>query len=238
MGEKRKKILIALVSAACIAVSLSVLLWYSFNNQNGYALLSALIIALFIIPFFISLEAGKPAARDIVPIAVLSAAGVAGRVLFAALPSVKPTTAIVIISGMVFGPQAGFLTGAVSAFVSNFFFGQGIWTPWQMLAWGLCGFLAGLLAKTRFMRSRYGPAVFGFAASLMFGVIMNCWHIIGFVNPITLGAVAATFAASIYFDAVHAFSTAFMMLVMGASWTKKLSRVKLKYGIMEARGNH
>jgi len=232
MGEKRKKVLIACLSTACIAVSLSVLLWYSFHNQNGYALLSALIIALFMLPFFISLESKKPSARDIVPIAVMSAAGVAGRILFAALPSVKPTTAIVIVTGMVFGPQAGFLTGAVSAFVSNFFFGQGIWTPWQMLAWGLCGFLAGLLAKTRLMRSRFGPAVFGFAASILFGVIMNCWHIIGFVNPITVGSIVATFAASIYFDAVHAFSTAFMMIFLGASWTRKLSRVKLKYGLM------
>lgn len=233
MDRVRNKILTRIVTAAAVLVSLAMLLWYALRYKTGYALLSAAIVALAIIPFFISLEMRKPKAREIVPIAVMAALGAVGRIAFAAVPGVKPTTAIVIIAGAAFGPQAGFLTGAVSALASNFFFGQGAWTPWQMLAWGLCGLLAGMLKNVRLLKGTKSLMAFGFFASFLFSAIMNSYYIIGFVSPITWGAVITSFAASFSFDITHAVSTVVMLLLVGKIWLKKLERIKTKFGVLQ-----
>lgn len=233
MDRVYKKRLTAVISAAAVIISFMLLFLYAFKYKGGYALLSAAIVALFIVPFFMSLETRKPKARDIVPIAVMAALGVVGRIAFFAVPGVKPTTAIVIIAGAAFGPQAGFLTGAVSALASNFFFSQGAWTPWQMLAWGLCGLLAGIFKNIGLIRGTKSLVAFGFIASFLFGLIMNCYYIIGFVSPITWGAVITAFAASFYFDLTHALSTAVLLLLLGKIWLKKLERIKIKYGVLQ-----
>ncbi len=230
-GVRKKKLTMAATVSAVI-FSLMLLTLYAYKYKSGYALLSAAIVVLFIVPFFMSLEMRKPKARDIVPIAVLAALGAIGRIAFAAVPGVKPTTAVVIIAGAAFGPQAGFLTGAVSALASNFFFGQGAWTPWQMLAWGLCGLLAGIFRNTGLLRGTKSLVAFGFIVSFLFGFIMNCYFIIGFVNPITWGAVITAIAASLYFDLMHALSTAVLLLLLGKIWLKKLERIKIKFGVL------
>ena len=79
-------------------------------------------------------------------VATLAAVAAAGRVLFAAVPGVQPVTVIVVAAGAALGARAGFATGALAALASNFFLGQGPWTPWQMLGWGACG-LAGARAR-------------------------------------------------------------------------------------------
>lgn len=234
MDKIRNKRLTTAVTVVVLAVSITLLFLYALKYNSGYALLSVIIVALFIVPFFLSLEKRKPKARDIVPIAVMAALGVVGRIAFAAVPGVKPTTAVVIIAGIAFGPQAGFLTGAVSALASNFFFGQGAWTPWQMLAWGLCGLLAGSFRNIGAIKGTKSLVAFGFFVSILFGLIMNCWHIIGFVSPITRGAVIATVTASLYYDLAHAFSTVIFLLLLGNIWLKKLERIKLKFGVMQS----
>jgi len=229
----RNKRLTTAVTVVVLVVSITLLVLYALKYNSGYALVSAVMVTLFILPFFLSLEMRKPKARDIVPIAVMAALGVVGRIAFAAVPGVKPTTAIVIIAGVAFGPQAGFLTGAVSALASNFFFGQGAWTPWQMLAWGLCGLLAGGFKNIGAIKGAKSLVAFGFFVSILFGLIMNCWHIIGFVSPITWGAVIAVLTASLYFDLAHAVSTAIFLLILGNIWLKKLERIKMKFGVMQ-----
>ena len=97
------------------------------------------------IPFAFAFENRKPKARELVIISSLCAIGVVGRTAFFMLPQFKPVAAIVIISGVAFGGETGFLVGAITAFVSNFFFGQGPWTPWQMFSFGIIGFLAGIM---------------------------------------------------------------------------------------------
>jgi energy-coupling factor transport system substrate-specific component len=234
LDKTRNKKLTTAVTTVVVAVSIILLILYALKYNTGYALLSAVLVTMFIVPFFLSLEMRKPKARDIVPIAVMAALGVVGRIAFAAVAGVKPTTAVVIISGIAFGPQAGFLTGAVSALASNFFFGQGAWTPWQMLAWGLCGLLAGMFKNIGAIKGTKTLIAFGFFVSILFGLIMNCWHIIGFVNPITWGAVIATLTASLYYDLAHAVSTAIFLLLLGNVWLKKLERIKTKFGVMQA----
>ncbi len=233
MDRTRNKNLTSAVTAAAVIACSVLLVFYAFKNKTGYALVSVVIISLSIVPFFLSFERRKPKARDIVPVAVMAALGTVGRIAFAMVAGVKPTTAIVIISGVAFGPQAGFLTGAVSALASNFFFGQGAWTPWQMLAWGLCGLFAGMFKNIGAINGTKSLILYGVFAAMMFGLIMNCWHVIGFVNPITAGAVITTLVASFYYDLSHVISTAVFLLLLGNMWIKKLERIKIKFDVMK-----
>lgn len=115
-----------------------------FLNDRKYYFISLLIVIYTMVPFVMVFENRKPQARELIVIAVLSAIAVAGRGAFFMLPQFKPVVAIVIITGVCFGAESGFLVGAVAGFVSNFFFGQGPWTPWQMFCFGIIGFIAGI----------------------------------------------------------------------------------------------
>ena len=135
---------------------------------RAYYLTSTLVIIEIIIPFLLAFESRRPQARELVVIAVLSALAVAARVAIP-IPNFKAIFAIIMLSGIAFGPEAGFLVGAVSAFASNFFYGQGAYTPWQMFAYGAGGMLAGFLfAKGRLPQKRWVMAVFGFLACVLF----------------------------------------------------------------------
>ena len=89
---------------------------------RAHYLTSTLVIIFILVPFLLSFEGRKPQARELVLIAVLCALAVASRAAFAWLPHFKPIFGVMIIAGIAFGPQAGFLVGAISAFSSNFFF--------------------------------------------------------------------------------------------------------------------
>lgn len=131
-----------------------------------YYLASVLIILYTMVPFFLVFEHRKPQARELVVLAVLCAIAVASRAAFKMIDHFKPMTAIIMISGMAFGPEAGFLVGAVSGFSSNFLFGHGPWTPWQMFAFGTAGFLAGALYRLGWLSKKRLPlSLFGFFAS-------------------------------------------------------------------------
>lgn len=111
------------------------------------ALLSIVVAVASLVLFFAGYEKNAPRLRDTMPVVVLAALAAAGRILFAPFPSFKPVSAIAIIAGAAFGRRSGFMVGALAALVSNFFFGQGPWTPWQMYGWGLIGYLGGVLAS-------------------------------------------------------------------------------------------
>ena len=153
-----------------IAIPATIYLGWRFADRQYY-ITSLLIIFYTMIPFFLVFEKRKPQARELVVIAVLCVIAVASRAAFIWAPHFKPITAIIIIAGMAFGAEAGFLTGAVSGFVSNFIFGQGPWTPWQMFAFGIAGFLAGLLHRKGFLKKkRLSLCIFGgFVVMLIVG---------------------------------------------------------------------
>lgn len=197
------------------------------------ALLSTLILLAALTPFFLAFERQKPRPRDFMPVVVLTALSVTGRLLFAALPNFKPVSAIVILAGVCFGRQSGFLTGALSALVSNLFFGQGPWTPWQMYAWGLMGYVAGALASTKLFRRPWAVLLYGFLASFGYGFLMNSWTLFSFVQPVTWQAALATYGAALAFDAAHAVSTVAFLSVTLLPWQKELRRIRQKYGVRE-----
>lgn len=165
-------------------------------------------------------------------IAVMSAAAAVGRIAFAAVADIKPTTAIVILTGLAFGKSAGFLTGTLAALVSNFYFGQGLWTPWQMLAWGLIGLLAGFFSRVEYGKKMLVPTAIGGAlAAYFFGFVMNIFYIAFYVRPLSAAAVFTALGASLVMDSVHAVSTAAFLLALTPPWLKKMKRIKSKYGI-------
>lgn len=131
---------------AAIVATPAVLVGCAIANFNQTAVLTLVVVLASIGVFFASYEASRPRLRDIMPTVVLAALAAAGRILFAPIPDFKPVSAIAIIAGITFGRKSGFMVGALAALASNFFFGQGPWTPWQMYAWGLVGYGAGLLA--------------------------------------------------------------------------------------------
>ena len=180
-------------------------------------------------------EGRKPQARELVIISVLCAIGVAGRAAFYMLPEFKPVLAIVVISGICFGGETGFLVGAVTAFVSNFFFGQGPWTPWQMFAFGTVGFIAGVVFKKGLLpKTRAVLALFGFVSALViYGVIMNVASVLMMTTAPNTGMIVSSLVMGLPFDLIHALSSAFFLWFISEPMTEKLERVKLKYGLLD-----
>ena len=226
---------IFLILAAILLIGGTVLSGVYFLNNKKYYFISLLIILETIMFFFFSFEKRKPNAREIITLSVLCAIGVAGRAAFFMLPQFKPILAVIIISGICFGAEAGFLVGAVSGFVSNFFFAQGPWTPWQMFAFGVCGFLSGFLFQTGFLRKTKGSiCIFGFICAIIFyGGILNLASVMQITQKPTFDLIAATYALGLPFDIIHAASTAFFLYFIAAPMIEKIDRIKIKYGLLE-----
>ena len=203
-------------------------------NAAGFMLL---VVALVLLLFFAGYEAGRPALRQIMPTLVLAAIAAAGRILFASVPDLKPVSAIAIIAAATLGRRNGFMVGALAALTSNFFFGQGMWTPWQMYAWGLVGYLGGVLADAGAFAHRDGSVhlfallVFGSASGLFFGAIINAYDIIGFVQPLTAAGAVARLASALPFDVLHGVATSAFLAVLYVPWTRRIARVVRKYGL-------
>lgn len=174
----------------------------------------------------------RPRPRDLLPIVVLSAVAVAGRVAFAMLSNVKPVLAVTILAGVCFGPMSGFMTGALSALCSNMFFSQGTFTPWQMYAFGVCGYIAGTIFSSN--RRQYGQwqiYAFGFFAGLLYGGIMDSYYVLSYVRPLTWQAAVLSYGQGLPHSLVHATATVAFLLLLYAPWRKKLLRIRRKFGI-------
>ena len=159
-------------------------------------------------------ERGRHGPREIGMVAVLIAAATAGRVLFAAIPSAQPVTAIAIVTGVALGPRAGAAVGAGTALVSNAFLGQGPWTPWQMLLWGLAGASGGLLAPL-LRRSRLALIVLGGIWGLLFGAMMDIWQLATFGPAFSFAAFIAVHARALPFDLVHVLTNVLLLGIAG-----------------------
>lgn len=205
-----------------------------------YYLTCTLVIIETMLPFFFSFEARKPQARELVTIAVMAAIAAVSRAAFAFIPHFKPITGIIMITGIAFGPHAGFLTGAVAAFASDLMFSQGPWTPWQMMAYGIGGFLAGLFFYKRKVSVK--PlvngvifTVFGFFAIVcIVGPLLDCCTIFTTASKITPAFVLAIFASGFPINVAHGLGCATTMLLFSKPLLEKLNRLQVKYGMMEA----
>lgn len=164
--------------------------------------------------------------RRNVLIAIMTALSVVGRLI----PFFKPVTAMTIITGMYLGGKSGFLVGALSAFLSNFYFGQGPWTPYQMIAWGMIGVLAGCFAKL-FKKFRLLLSLFAVLSGILFSLIMDIWTVLWYNKTFHLGLYLSAFVTSLPHTILYAISNVIFLWILAKPFGEKLERIKIKYGI-------
>jgi len=230
MGKFKHTIYIACIFAAVLLLFIT--LWL----QEHYLFISLIMIVVAMLPFYIKFERRELKPEEIVLIAMLAAIAAVSRIPFAPIPSVQPTSFVIIMSALVFGPEVGFLVGSIAAVVSNIFLGQGPWTPWQMFGWGMMGLTAGLLRNTVFMKSLIGKNIFGFVWGFVFGWFMNLWVVLGFLEEINWNVIFMTYVSSFYFDLAHALSNVIFITVFSSVWLRILLRIKGKYGMLSDGG--
>ena len=195
--------------------------------DNKQYWLAALALALLAFVLFVSgFEKKKTGSRRLVSVSILSALAVVGRLI----PFFKPVSAIVILTGIYFGPEAGFLCGASSALVSNFFFGQGPWTPFQMVAWGLIGFFSGFLSGP-LKKSRVFLLFWGILTGAMFSMIMDVWTVLWYSQGLKLSLYLEALYTSLSHLILYCASNLIFLLFLAKPVGEKLSRLKIKYGM-------
>lgn len=228
---------VAAAAMILLAVPLTVFVGVYWLGDRKYYFISLLILLETMLPFFLLFEDRRPQARELVVISSLCAMAVAGRAAFFMLPQFKPVAALVIIAGVAFGGESGFLVGAVAMLVSNILFGQGPWTPWQMFAMGIIGFLAGVLFQKGVLRcSRVPLCIFGGLATLVvYGGIMNPSFVIMYNDHPTWGMFFAAYLTGFPFDLVHATATVIFLWFLSRPMLEKLDRIKVKYGLVEKK---
>ena len=230
-----KRTLVATVLIV-LCIPLTIFAGVMYLGNQHYNVTAMLVLIECMVPFFLVFESRKPKARELVTIAVLCAIGVAGRAAFFMLPQFTPVMALVIISGVAFGGETGFLVGAVTMLTSNILFTQGPWTPWQMFSMGIIGFLAGVLFRKGLLRrSRGSLATFGaFAAILIYGGIMNPAAALMYNSQtISLRMLKAYYITGLPMDLIHAAGTVVFILLAAEQMLEKLDRIKVKYGLVE-----
>jgi energy-coupling factor transport system substrate-specific component len=193
-----------------------------------WILASTLLLGAVLVTGFAWYERTHPSTRVLALVATLAALAALGRVAFAPLPNVKPTTDIVLIAGLVLGGAPGFMVGAVAAVASNLFFGQGPWTPWQMAAWGAVGVAGALLARVARGREigRVTLAIACGLAGLAFGAVMNLHLWITYSGDHSLAKLGAYFATSLPFDLAHSFGNVVFALAFGPALIRALQRFR------------
>lgn len=219
-----------------LAVPLTVLAGTYWLGDRKYYFISSMLILEAVLPFLVLFENRKPQARELVVIAVLCALGVAGRAAFFMVPQFKAVSAVVVLAGICLGAESGFLVGAVTMFVSNMFFGQGPWTPWQMLAMGMIGFASGIIFRKGLLpRKKLYICIFGgLAAFVIYGGIINPSSVLMFQPQPTKEMFYLAYLQALPFDLIHAGSTVFFLWFITKPMLEKLERIKSKFGLLTA----
>ncbi|MBR3317269.1 MAG: ECF transporter S component [Atopobiaceae bacterium] len=213
-----------------VALPVIMLLWAWLKLPNAALVTSACACAA-LVPFFVGFEKSRRRARDLMPVVVLTALAVAGRLVFAPVPAIKPIVALVVMGGLCFGKDNGFMIGALAMLVSNVFFGQGPWTPWQMFSMGLVGYLAGVMGRHGWLTRRWSIAAFGASIALLYGFILDTWTIVGFVSNANTASVLTTYAAGLVNNVASAMGTVAFLVPIAHTWPRMFGRIKKRYQI-------
>lgn len=208
------------------------------NSMFGdrlYLIVSVALIVLAIVIFVRGFERKKPGTKDVVLISVMVSLAVVGRLVFFMIPQFKPCAAVIIITGIMLGKQAGFLSGVLTAFISDFFFGMGPWTVWQMIAFGLIGLLSAIIFNQERIEKMggYGKLIlcsYGFVVTFfVYGIIMDTSTVFMVTDKPTVKIFVATYASGIVFNLIHGLSTFVFLYLMANPLSKKIKRVLIKY---------
>ena len=199
-------------------------------KDKFYAWVTIAAVLLACLPFFIRFEKKETDAKTLILIAVMIALSVIGRFIFAPLPGFKPVTAMTVLTAMYFGSDAGFMTGALTAVISNFYFGQGPWTPFQMFSWGIIGLIAGIFAE-KLKKSKVFLSIFGALSGILYSLLMDIWTVLWADGYFNFARYLAALVSSLQFTVIYAVSNVIFLLLLSKPTGKILQRVKTKYGI-------
>lgn len=224
-----------------LAIPLTLYAGVRFLGNQKYLFISLVVLLECMAPFVMMFEGRKPKARELVMISVLCAICIAGRGLFYMLPEFKPVVALVVIAGASLGAETGFLVGAVTMLVSNMIFGQGPWTPWQMFALGMTGFLAGILfyrkssevpmsIKEMWIRVAALAVYGGAAAVILYGGIMNLGSLIMAHSVMNRATIISYYVAGLPFDLIRGVATIIFTALLAKPFMEKIERTRKKYG--------
>lgn len=195
-------------------------------DERRHMFVSLFTAVLSLLLFIAGFEKKTTGTRRMVIVAVMIALSVAGRFI----PFFKPVTAITVITAIWLGGESGFLVGAFSALLSNFYFGQGPWTPFQMLAWGLIGLFAGFLANP-LKKSRIALVVYGVISGIAYSFVMDIWSVIGYNNAFDWSLYAAAIVSAMPHTVLYSVSNSVFLWFMAKPFGDKLGRIKVKYGV-------
>lgn len=224
---RKSYIILSLCLATGIGFAVSLVLFPWLSHLVNWGLASILLVVLAILAFFLKFESVALGSKEIALVSMLATISAVLRIPFAAIPSFQPCTFLIICSGYVFGPIAGFMVGAMTPLISNFFLGQGPWTLYQMLAWGLIGYGSAYLP--RFNLDRKGFIMVGVVCGFIFGLITNIYFWLYFAYPLTFSTLLFVQLSSFWFDTSHAIGNAIFLGLFGVRTIAILERYKKRF---------
>jgi energy-coupling factor transport system substrate-specific component len=224
---RKSYIVLLLVLIAATGFVISSVFFPSLNALVNWGLIAIVLAVLVTLAFFFKFESVALGSKEIALVAMLATISAVLRIPFAAIPSLQPCTFLIICCGYVFGPIAGFMVGAMTPLISNFFLGQGPWTLYQMLAWGLIGYGAGHLS--RFNLDRKGFIIVGVVCGFLFGLITNIYFWLYFAYPLTFGTLVFVQLSSLWFDISHAVGNAIFLGLFSTRTVSILERYRKRF---------
>ena len=209
-----------------IAMPALVLVGAMVFSERQHLIVSLGLACMALLFFLTGFEKRKTGGRRMVIVSVMTALCIVGRFI----PLFKPITALTVITAMYLGGEAGFLTGALAAVLSNFYFGQGPWTAFQMLAWGFIGLIAGWMANP-LKKHRWLLLVYGVLAGAVYSLIMDVWNVLWYGGGFDWTLYAASVATALPHTILYAVSNFVFLFFLAQPFGEKMERVKVKYGV-------
>ena len=219
-----RKLLKILIPA--LLVPLVIIAGITLLDQKHYALVASAVALFSLLLFAAGYERKQTGSRRMVITAVMITLSVVGRFI----PFFKPVTALTVITAVWLGGEAGFLVGSMSALISNFYFGQGPWTPFQMFAWGLIGLIAGLLSAP-LKKHRWLMVLYGLVSGIVYSFIMDIWTVLWYSSGFTAELYLSSLVAAIPHAVLYSVSNAVFLWLLAKPFGEKLERIKVKYGV-------
>lgn len=214
-----------------LIIPVSIMVGIMFLGDRKYYAISLIIACSVNLIYMLSFEEKKISTRRIVLLAIMVALCALGRFLFIMIPGFKPVTAIVVLTGIYFGSEAGLVTGAMAALVSNIIFGQGPWTPFQMFSWGVIGYIAGSRMLHSILRTKMGMVIYGILSGIAYSLIMDIWSTLAIDGSFLLSRFVVKVGTSLPFMFLYALSNVVFLLVLRKPMGEKLERIKRIYDI-------
>lgn len=195
-------------------------------GEKRHLIFSFAAAVLSLLLFIAGFEKKQTGSRRMVIVAVMIALCVVGRFI----PFFKPITAVTVITAIYLGGESGFLVGSLSALISNFYFGQGPWTPFQMLGWGIVGLIAGYLSEP-LKRYKALLLIYGVFSGILYSLVMDVWTVLWYDGGFNAGLYLSALVAAIPHTMLYAVSNFVFLFFLSKPFGEKLGRIKLKYGV-------